>query len=280
MSGDTITIFDTTLRDGEQSPGCSMTTDEKLEVAKALVELGVDVIEAGFPIASPGDFEAVQRISREFGSQTKICGLARCRKEDIDRAAEALRDAEKARMHVFLATSAIHREHRLKMTKDDIVTAAVEMVKRAKENFDDVEFSPEDAARTELDFLCEVTEKAIEAGATTVNIPDTVGYSTPSHFYNIIRHLKDNVPNIDQAVISTHCHNDLAWPSPTVSPRSKPELARSNARSTAWASGPGTRRLKKSLWRSARAGTTTKLIPISIRRSSSQSADWFPASLA
>lgn len=209
MSGDTITIFDTTLRDGEQSPGCSMTTDEKLEVAKALVELGVDVIEAGFPIASPGDFEAVQRISREFGSQTKICGLARCRKEDIDRAAEALKDAEKARMHVFLATSAIHREHKLKMTKDDIVTAAVEMVKRAKENFDDVEFSPEDAARTELDFLCEVTEKAIEAGATTVNIPDTVGYSTPSHFYNIIRHLRDNVPNIDQAVISTHCHNDL-----------------------------------------------------------------------
>ena len=116
MSGDTITIFDTTLRDGEQSPGCSMTTDEKLEVAKALVELGVDVIEAGFPIASPGDFEAVQRISREFGSQTKICGLARCRKEDIDRAAEALKDAEKARMHVFLATSAIHREHKLKMT--------------------------------------------------------------------------------------------------------------------------------------------------------------------
>lgn len=209
MSGDTITVFDTTLRDGEQSPGCSMTTEEKLEVAKALVELGVDVIEAGFPIASPGDFEAVQRISREFGSQTTICGLARCRADDIDRAAAALKDAEKARMHVFLATSAIHREHKLKMTKDDIVAAAVEMVKRARENFDDVEFSPEDAARTELDFLCEVTEKAIEAGATTVNIPDTVGYSTPSHFYNIIRHLKENVPNIDRAVISTHCHNDL-----------------------------------------------------------------------
>lgn len=209
MSGDVITIFDTTLRDGEQSPGCSMTTDEKMEVAKALVELGVDVIEAGFPIASPGDFEAVQRIAREFGSQTTICGLARSRAEDIDRAGEALKDAEKRRMHVFLATSAIHREHKLKMGKDEIVQRAVEMVERARGFTDNIEFSPEDAARTELDFLCEVTEKAIAAGATTVNIPDTVGYSTPSHFFNIIRHLKENVPNIEQAVISTHCHNDL-----------------------------------------------------------------------
>jgi 2-isopropylmalate synthase len=209
MSGDTITIFDTTLRDGEQSPGCSMTTDEKMEVAKALVELGVDVIEAGFPIASPDDFKAVQKIAREYGGQTTICGLSRCRAEDIDRAGEALKDAEKRRMHVFLATSAIHREHKLKMGKDEIVQRAVEMVERAKGFADDVEFSPEDAARTELDFLCEVTEKAIAAGATTVNIPDTVGYSTPSNFFNIIRHLKENVPNIEQAVISTHCHNDL-----------------------------------------------------------------------
>ena len=209
MSGDTITIFDTTLRDGEQSPGCSMTTDEKMEVAKALVELGVDVIEAGFPIASPGDFESVQKIARQFGSQTTICGLARCRVEDIERAAEALKDAENARLHVFLATSAIHREHKLKMSKDDIVERAVEMVKRAVDYISDVEFSPEDAARTELDFLCEVTEKAIDAGATTVNIPDTVGYSTPSHYFNIITYLKNNVPNIDKAVISTHCHNDL-----------------------------------------------------------------------
>jgi 2-isopropylmalate synthase len=209
MSGETITIFDTTLRDGEQSPGCSMTTDEKMEVAKALVELGVDVIEAGFPIASPDDFKAVQKIAREYGDQTTICGLSRCRAEDIDRAGEALKDAEKRRMHVFLATSAIHREHKLKMGKDEIVQRAVEMVERAKGFADDVEFSPEDAARTELDFLCEVTEKAIAAGATTVNIPDTVGYSTPSNFFNIIRHLKENVPNIEQAVISTHCHNDL-----------------------------------------------------------------------
>ena len=209
MSGDTITIFDTTLRDGEQSPGCSMTISEKMEIAKALVELGVDVIEAGFPIASPDDFKAVQKIAREFGSQTTICGLARCRVEDIDRAGDALQDAEKKRMHVFLATSAIHREHKLKMGKDEIVQRAVEMVERAKGFTDDVEFSPEDAARTELDFLCEVTEKAIAAGATTVNIPDTVGYSTPSHYFHIIRHLKENVPNIDKAVISTHCHNDL-----------------------------------------------------------------------
>ncbi|MFP6765354.1 MAG: 2-isopropylmalate synthase, partial [Planctomycetaceae bacterium] len=209
MSADSIIIFDTTLRDGEQSPGCSMTTDEKLEVAQALVELGVDVIEAGFPIASPGDFEAVQSIARKFGSQTTVCGLARCRVEDVDRAADALKDAQNARLHVFLATSAIHREHKLKMGKDEIVARAVEMFERAVDRIPDVEFSPEDAARTELDFLCEVTEKAIDAGATTINIPDTVGYSTPSHFYNIIRHLKDNVPNIDRAVISTHCHNDL-----------------------------------------------------------------------
>ncbi len=209
MAADTITIFDTTLRDGEQSPGCSMNTAEKLEVAKALVELGVDVIEAGFPIASPGDFEAVQMIAHKFGDQATICGLARCRKDDIDRAWEALKDAENARLHVFLATSSIHREFKLKMDKAEIVSRAVEMVKRAADYCPNVEFSPEDAARTELDFLCEVTEKTIDAGATTVNIPDTVGYATPSHFRNVIKYLKDNVPNIDKAVISTHCHNDL-----------------------------------------------------------------------
>ena len=206
---DTITIFDTTLRDGEQSPGCSMTKPEKLDVAKALVELGVDVIEAGFPIASPGDFEAVQAISREFGDRTTICGLARCRKEDIDRARDALVDAENKRIHVFLATSSIHREFKLKMDKDEIVNTAIEMVKRAVDYCSNIEFSPEDAARTELDFLCEVIEKTIDAGATTVNIPDTVGYATPSHFRHVISYLKENVPNIDKAVISTHCHNDL-----------------------------------------------------------------------
>ncbi len=209
MSQETITIFDTTLRDGEQSPGCSMTTSEKMEVARSLVELGVDVIEAGFPIASPGDFESVQKIAREFGDQTVICGLARCIKADIDRAWEALKDAEQKRIHVFLATSAIHREFKLKMAKKEIVKTAIEMVKRAVDYCPNVEFSPEDAARTELDFLCEVVEKSIEAGATTVNIPDTVGYATPAQFYEVIAYLKKNVTNIEKAVISTHCHNDL-----------------------------------------------------------------------
>ena len=209
MSDDQIIIFDTTLRDGEQSPGCSMNTSEKIEVARALTELGVDVIEAGFPIASPGDFEAVQRIAREFGSRTTICGLARCRQEDIERAWEALKEAEKARIHVFLATSAIHREFKLKMAKQEIVNSTREMVSRAVDFCPNVEFSPEDAARTELDFLSEVVETAIDAGATTINIPDTVGYAVPSQFYNVIKHLKQNVSNIDRAIISTHCHNDL-----------------------------------------------------------------------
>jgi 2-isopropylmalate synthase len=204
-----VTIFDTTLRDGEQSPGCSMTEAEKLKIAEALTELGVDVIEAGFPIASPGDFQAVKAIADRFGDRTVICGLARCRKEDIDRAAEALRGAAKRRIHVFLATSAIHRQFKLKMAKEEIVRTAVEHVGRAKSFCDNVEFSPEDAARTELDFLAEVVEKAIAAGATTVNIPDTVGYAVPSHFHKVITYLKENVPNIDQAVISAHCHNDL-----------------------------------------------------------------------
>ncbi|MGE3313993.1 MAG: 2-isopropylmalate synthase [Planctomycetaceae bacterium] len=208
-ASDKIIIFDTTLRDGEQSPGCSMNTSEKLQVARGLVELGVDVIEAGFPIASPGDFEAVQAIAREFGDRATICALARCLKDDIDRAWDAIRDAEKSRIHVFLATSSIHRQYKLKMGKEEIVQTAVDMVQRAAGYCPNIEFSPEDAARTELDFLCEVVEKAIDAGATTVNIPDTVGYATPAHYRKVIETLKKNVPNIDRAIISTHCHNDL-----------------------------------------------------------------------
>ena len=203
-----ITIFDTTLRDGEQSPGCSMNLQEKLEVAQSLVDLGVDVIEAGFPITSVGDFEAVREISKTVHGAT-ICGLARCHERDIDRAWEALRDAPDARIHVFLATSAIHREFKLRMDKQEIIRRAVESVKRAKSYCDNIEFSPEDAARTEADFLCEVVEAAITAGATTVNIPDTVGYATPAHFAGVINNLVNRVPNIDQAVISVHCHNDL-----------------------------------------------------------------------
>ncbi len=208
MADDRLIIFDTTLRDGEQSPGASMNLAEKLEVAHALEDLGVDVIEAGFPIASPGDFEAVQAIARQVRGPV-ICGLARCNKDDIDRAWEALRDAARPRIHVFLATSAIHREFKLRMAKEEILRRAVEGVARAKGYLDDVEFSPEDASRTEPDFLAEVVEKAIEAGATTVNIPDTVGYAVPSHYAAVIRHLKQNVRNIDKAVVSVHCHDDL-----------------------------------------------------------------------
>jgi 2-isopropylmalate synthase len=203
-----IVIFDTTLRDGEQSPGCSMNLEEKLEVAQALVDLDVDVIEAGFPIASPGDFESVREIARTVRGST-ICGLARCNEKDIDRAWEALKEAPDARIHVFLATSAIHREFKLKMGKEEIIQRAIDSVKRAKGYCDNIEFSPEDAARTEPDFLCSVVEAAIDAGATTVNIPDTVGYATPAHFAGVIKNLVNRVPNIDQAVISVHCHNDL-----------------------------------------------------------------------
>jgi 2-isopropylmalate synthase len=209
MTSDRIVIFDTTLRDGEQSPGCSMNTDEKLQVARALVDLGVDVIEAGFPIASPGDFDAVKQIAERFGDQSTICALARSREDDIDKAKGALEPAANRRIHVFLATSAIHREFKLKMDKQQIIERAVASVVRAKEFCDDIEFSPEDAVRTELDFLCEVVERAIEAGATTVNIPDTVGYATPSHYFKVITHLKEHVSNIDKAVISAHCHDDL-----------------------------------------------------------------------
>jgi 2-isopropylmalate synthase len=203
-----ILIFDTTLRDGEQSPGASMNMSEKIEIAQALAELGVDIIEAGFPIASPGDFEAVRAVATAVRGSV-ICGLARCNNADIDRAWEALQGAERPRIHVFLATSAIHREFKLRMDKGQIVERAVAGVLRAKSYCDDVEFSPEDAARTEIDFLCEVVAAAIEAGATTVNIPDTVGYATPTHMGNVIRALRQGVPNIDRAVISVHCHNDL-----------------------------------------------------------------------
>jgi 2-isopropylmalate synthase len=203
-----IRIFDTTLRDGEQSPGASMNLPEKLEVAQALVDLGVDVIEAGFPIASPGDFEAVREIAHLVRGAT-VCGLARCNPKDIERAWEALKGAHDPRIHVFLATSAIHREFKLRMSQDEIIDRAVKGVELAAQFCDDIEFSPEDAARTEHDFLCRVVEAAITAGATTINIPDTVGYTTPAEMHACIRMLLDRVPNIDRAVLSVHCHDDL-----------------------------------------------------------------------
>jgi 2-isopropylmalate synthase len=208
---DRILIFDTTLRDGEQSPGATLNVDEKLAIARQLARLGVDIIEAGFPFASPGDFEAVQRIAETVGTETGpiICGLARATRQDIQAAADALNPAAYKRIHTFIATSDIHLEYKLKKTRKEVLAIAEEMVAFAKSLVDDVEFSPEDAGRSDPEFLYEMLERAIAAGATTVNIPDTVGYITPSEFGNLIRGIKENVPNIDQAVISVHGHNDL-----------------------------------------------------------------------
>ena len=203
-----IIIFDTTLRDGEQCPGASMNIREKLEIARQLARLGVDVIEAGFPVISDGDFEAVTQIAKEIKGPT-ICGLARCVPGDIDAAAGAVKHAKKKRIHVFLATSKIHREFKFHKAQDEILRLGVEGVKRAKKYVDDVEFSPEDASRTEPEYLARVVEGAISAGATTINIPDTVGYAVPEEYGALIKYLFDHVKNIDDAIISVHCHNDL-----------------------------------------------------------------------
>jgi len=205
---DHLVIFDTTLRDGEQSPGASMTRDEKVRIAKALEKLRVDVIEAGFPIASPGDFEAVKAVAAAV-KESAVCGLSRALDKDIDRAGEALAGAASARIHTFIATSPIHMEKKLRMSPDEVVAQAAHAVRRALRYTDDVEFSPEDAGRSETDFLCRVLEAAIDAGARTVNIPDTVGYNVPYQFGDLIRTLIERVPNSDKAVFSVHCHNDL-----------------------------------------------------------------------
>jgi len=190
---DPLIIFDTTLRDGEQSPGASMTRDEKVRIAKALERMRVDVIEAGFPIASEGDFESVKAVAEVIKDST-VCGLARALDKDIDRAGEALKDANSARIHTFIATSPIHMKMKLRMEPDAVVEQAVRAVKRARQFTDNVEFSPEDAGRSELDFLCRVLEAVIDAGATTVNIPDTVGYNLPHQFGNLIGNLFVRVP--------------------------------------------------------------------------------------
>jgi len=203
-----VIIFDTTLRDGEQSPGCSMTLPEKLRVARALAELGVDVVEAGFPAASPGDWESVNAVAREVRGPV-ICGLARCSLGDIETAAKALAPAPRRRLHVFLATSAIHREYKLNMAREEIVRSAVEGVRLARGYCEDVEFSPEDASRTELEFLAQVVEAVIDAGATTINIPDTVGYTVPNEFGELFRYLRKHVRGIDRVRLSVHCHDDL-----------------------------------------------------------------------
>ena len=208
MPDSRVIIFDTTLRDGEQSPGFSMNLAEKLRMAEALAELGVDVMEAGFPIASPGDFESVQEIARTVRGPV-ICGLARTGQADILRAAEALRPAERKRIHVFLSTSPLHMKYKLRMEPDAVLDLAIASVTLARQHADDVEWSAEDGSRTEPDFLCRCVEAAIKAGATTINIPDTVGYSVPEDMTRIFSMLLERVPGADKVVLSTHNHNDL-----------------------------------------------------------------------
>jgi 2-isopropylmalate synthase len=203
-----IVIFDTTLRDGEQAPGCSMNLEEKLEVARQLGRLGVDVIEAGFPASSPGDFASVQEIARKVRGPI-VAGLARALEKDIDAAWGAVREAARPRLHLFLATSPIHMEHKLRLRPEEVLAQAAAMVHYAKQFCEDVEFSAEDASRSDPAFLAKVIEAAIAAGATTVNIPDTVGYAEPGEFAELIRGLKGGIPNIGKAVLSVHCHNDL-----------------------------------------------------------------------
>ena len=205
---DRVVIFDTTLRDGEQSPGASMNLDEKMQVAELLDEMGVDVIEAGFPIASNGDFESVLEIGKVIKNSV-VCGLARAGNKDIDRAAEALQHAERRRIHTFISTSPLHMKFKLQMEPEAVYEAVIASVTRARNHTDDVEWSPEDGTRTEHDFLCRTVEAAIKAGATTINIPDTVGYTVPEEYYALMRMLLERVPNADKAVFSTHCHNDL-----------------------------------------------------------------------
>ena len=203
-----LIIFDTTLRDGEQSPGASMTKDEKVRIAKSLEKMKVDVIEAGFAIASQGDFEAVQAVAKAVKDST-ICSLARALDKDIDRAGESIKQANSARIHTFIATSDIHMKMKLGMTPDEVVDQAVRSVKRATKFTDNIEFSPEDAGRSDTDFLCRILEAAINAGATTINIPDTVGYSIPFQFGRTMKELIERIPNSDKAIFSAHCHNDL-----------------------------------------------------------------------
>lgn len=205
---DHLIIFDTTLRDGEQSPGASMTKEEKVRIARHLERMGVDVIEAGFPAASNGDFEAVKAVA-DTVKDSVVCGLARAIETDINRAGEALRGANAARIHTFIATSPIHMKNKLRMTPEQVIEQAVKAIKWARQYTDNVEFSPEDAGRSEISFLCRVLEAVIDAGAKTLNIPDTVGYTMPDQFGQLIRTLRERIPNSDKVVFSVHCHNDL-----------------------------------------------------------------------
>src|SRR5437763_7253656 len=222
LTMETVRIFDTTLRDGEQSPGATLTLPEKLEIAPHLEAMGVDIIEAGFPASSPGDFESVQAIAAEL-TRCVVCGLARSTSKDVERAGEAVKGAKKPRIHVFCATSKIHRDHKLKKGKEEVIRISVESIKQALAYTGDVEFSPEDASRTELDFLEEITQAAIEAGASTINLPDTVGYATPKSYGEIFSHLIKKLPITRQKNItpSSHCHDDPGMAVPTPLPASQ-----------------------------------------------------------
>ncbi len=208
MESEVVYIFDTTLRDGEQSPGISLNFNEKLRIAEQLAKLGVDVIEAGFPVTSPGDFEAVKLIAEKVEGPT-ICALSRAVDEDIKTAWEAIKSAEKPRIHTFIATSDIHIEKKLRKTRDEVLRMTEKAVKKAKSYTPDVEFSPEDATRSDFNFLCRVIEVALESGATVINIPDTVGYALPHEFGELIRRLREEIPGLDEVILSVHCHNDL-----------------------------------------------------------------------
>lgn len=208
MSNDSIIIFDTTMRDGEQSPGASMNLDEKVRIAKALEKLKVDVMEAGFAAASPGDFAAIEAVAKTV-TQSRVCSLARALEKDIQQAGDAIKPAVIGRIHTFIATSPIHMQHKLRMAPDAVIEQAVKAIKFSRNLIDDVEFSCEDAGRSELDFLCKIIEAAIDAGASTINIPDTVGYAIPEEFGDKIHRLLNRIPNADKAVFSVHCHNDL-----------------------------------------------------------------------
>ena len=252
----TIKIFDTTLRDGEQSPGCSMNLNEKIEVAKQLEALKVDIIEAGFAAASPGDAAAIAAIADTVRGAT-ICSLARSVDKDIEAAYNAIRRAESARIHTFIATSPVHMEYKLKMTPDEVIESIAHSVSYAKSFCSDVEFSAEDATRTDLDFLCRVVETAIKAGATTINIPDTVGYMIPEEYAARIKYLREHTTGIENIVLSCHMHNDLGMELQTLSRALKPVSTRSNAPSTASASVQATPPWRSASWRSRPAQITS-----------------------
>ena len=232
-----VIIFDTTLRDGEQSPGASMNSGEKLRLAVQLEKLGVDVIEAGFPAASDGDFEAVSQIAAKL-KRAQIAGLARATRSDIDRAWEAIKHAAHPRIHTFIATSDIHLEYKLRMGRDEVVQAAVDAVKHARSYTDNIEFSAEDGSRSDWDYLCRVFEAAIEAGATTINLPDTVGYAVPDEFAKMVQYISKHTPNIDRPFSAFTAMTTWVWPRPTPWRQFKPAPVRSKSPSTASVSGP------------------------------------------